>query len=62
MEKSGAVLSLGEGLVLIARSESRKREAKMRVGDCPSLAAEFGAWSMQKCKEVLCFGRAGTVG
>lgn len=30
-------------------------------GDCPSVAGEFGACSVQDCKNVLCFDDVGAV-
>lgn len=46
MEKSGAVLSYGENLTLIAESESRTRKMKIGPGDIASMGQDFEACSV----------------
>lgn len=61
VEKSGVVLSCGESLVLIAGSESRKREVEVGAEGGASVAREFRACSVQECEDVLRFAGVGAV-
>lgn len=52
-EKSGVAMWYGEGLVLTARSGTRRREVKVAVGHCAYVEGEFGACYAQDSEDVV---------
>lgn len=47
--------------MLSAGSSGRTWELEVGAEGCAPVAGEFAAWSMQYCKNVLCFGDVGKV-
>lgn len=61
VEKSGVLLSCEEGPVVSAGKGRKRVKVEIRARDCASVATEIETCSMQKCKDIICFGDFGAV-